>query len=205
MRRSFVRRCSLVLAALALLATPDERDLEGRGPPALGHLVAAAVPEPRHQRALDRGVLEPRVGGRHAMGVDGAVQHGHGVGDGLVLAVLVEPSQPLLGLGLGDPGGRDHGRPGRGHRRRIGLRVGPLRPAPSEQAALRRAQRGEHQDVGRILAGDEANHVAAVVGPQCPGELELSEAEALAGVGQGVTRRRGRGWSGPSGLRPSTA
>ena len=102
-------------------------------------------------------------------------------------SALLQPGGGRL-LGLERRGRDDRGAAG-GDRRGLGLRRGRLRLLAAEPAALRRAQRGDDQDVLGRLAGVAADDVAAVVGPERPRDLELDEAEHARGHGRRLSSR----------------
>jgi hypothetical protein len=161
-----------------------EGRLDRAQPVAIRDLLALAVAEAHDERLIGVDLTHVRVGGRRAVQVKDAVEHGHrlvhpGLGG---LALLAGIAQPALGRAfVGEGLDGDERRARDRHRRRLGHRS--PRPAPSQPSALRRAHRGEDQhvlDLARVAADD----VAPVLRSERPGELELDEAE------QPTTRRR---------------
>ena len=168
--------------------------LERARPPAVGHLLARADPDPGDDRLPAGDLADRRVGGRGPVEVEQAVQGGD---RGRGLALAVDAVQPALRRRRRAANGRggDQRRPrGRtvagGGCGAIARGLGLAARAPAPERALRRGGlTGEHDDVRR-LARVPAHDVAPVGGPELPGELELDEAEEPRSVRTASRRRR---------------
>lgn len=121
------------------------------------------------------------IGTGDRVGVEGAVEQldpfaDEDVGGVLGLDRLVEPALGF-GLAIERREGADRGGPSQRQRRRLGVGLRALRPAPPAGGGRRGSQGPDDEDALALAAGARASQVAPVRQGQRAGEVELRESE----------------------------